>query len=112
MIKLGESFNTIYEDRLMAENYIYKMSELLHQGLLLMPEDLNDLSAKTFVENFLKIKDDIKPIIALYGETLLTEKESVLFQNLKKNITKIEYNYNELVNGDISLYPSDELPST
>lgn len=38
MIELGESFNTIYEDRLMAENYIYKMSEIIHQCQLLLPE--------------------------------------------------------------------------
>lgn len=100
MIKLGESFQTIYEDRLLAENYIYKMSELLHQGLHLIPEEMNDKSAALFVKNFEKIKDNIKPLIALYDETLLTKNESVLFQNLNKNTAKIDEKYSELENMD------------
>lgn len=89
MIELGESFNTIYEDRLMAENYIYKMSEIIHQCQLLLPEYIENNNLKNFSIKFATTLDQLKPIISLYQETVLTPKESVLFVDLKNNISEL-----------------------
>lgn len=90
MIKLGESFNTIYDDRLMAENYIYQMSELLHQGQLLLPENIDNIQKPQFAIQFSQILNQLKPIISLYENTVLTHKESVLFVSLKNDISRLE----------------------
>ncbi len=90
MIKLGESFNTIYNDRLMAENYIFKMSKLLHQGQLLISETMESNETKDIDVQFVTTLNQLRPIIGLYEETVLTPKESVLFATLKNNIAQLE----------------------
>lgn len=102
MIKLGESFNTMYEDRLMAENYLFKLSEMIHKGLLFMPKDINAESIDQYTKDFDETRKAINPMIALYKTTVLTDKESFLFENLQNIVVQLEASFSVLNNENSS----------
>ena len=84
--ELGDSFSAVYEDRLMAESYIYEMSNHLSRKKLLV----DDCQTK---EDFSQVKDKlnahneaIQTLIAAYDKTKLTPTEEVLFKDFKKKI--------------------------
>jgi len=84
--ELGDSFSAVYEDRLMAESYIYELSNHLSRKKLLV----DDCDTK---EEIAQIKDKIKghnqainSLIVSYEKTKLTPTEEVLFKDFKKKI--------------------------
>lgn len=84
--ELGDSFSAVYEDRLMAESYIYELSNHLSRKKLLV----DDCYTK---DEILQIKDKIKEhnqainsLIVAYEKTKLTPTEEVLFKDFKKKI--------------------------
>lgn len=84
--ELGDSFSAVYEDRLMAESYIYELSNHLSRKKLLV----DDCDTK---EEIVQIKDKIKEhnqaissLIVSYEKTKLTPTEEVLFKDFKKKI--------------------------
>lgn len=84
--ELGDSFSAVYEDRLMAESYIYELSNHLSRKKLLV----DDCTTK---EDIVHIKDKIKvhnraieSLIVSYEKTRLTPTEEVLFKDFKKKI--------------------------
>ncbi|UTA69088.1 MCP four helix bundle domain-containing protein [Emticicia sp. 21SJ11W-3] len=84
--ELGDSFSAVYEDRLMAESYIYELSNHLSRKKLLV----DDCNTK---EEIAQIKDKIKQhnqsinaLIVSYEKTKLTATEEVLFKDFKKKI--------------------------
>jgi hypothetical protein len=84
--ELGDSFSAVYEDRLLAESYIYEMSNHLSRKKLLV----DDCSTK---EDLVQIKDkinahnsSIQTLIDAYDKTKLTPTEEVLFKDFKKKI--------------------------
>jgi hypothetical protein len=84
--ELGDSFSAVYEDRLLAESYIYEMSNHLSRKKVLV----DDCTTK---EDFNQIKDKIKAhnnaietLIGSYEKTKLTPSEEVLFKDFKKKI--------------------------
>lgn len=86
VIELGSSFSTFYEDRLLAESYIYDLSYHLYQKKLL----LNDCD---FVEDEGKLLSilqshnaAINALILDFEKTKLTNVESYVFSHLKANI--------------------------
>ncbi|MBL7858370.1 MAG: MCP four helix bundle domain-containing protein [Cyclobacteriaceae bacterium] len=87
--ELGDSFSSVYEDRLLAESYIYKLSDHLYQKKILMDQCRAD-------ENLIEVRDKIsvhntaiQVLIQDYEKTRLTEKESGFFQSLKKSIDEM-----------------------
>lgn len=85
--ELGGSFSSVYEDRLLVESYIYKLSEHLY----LIPEKIMLDHCRTTNEADLRVKIDlhnteIRNLIHHYENTKLTEKESRVFGELKRNI--------------------------
>lgn len=84
--ELGDSFSAVYKDRLMAESYIYEMSNHLSRKKLL----IDDCNTK---EELKQIKDKIKAhnnavelLIDSYEKTKLTPTEEVLFKDFRKKI--------------------------
>lgn len=86
---LGDSFSSVYEDRLLAESYIYRLSEHLHQKQILIDqcnrqEDINQVRSKIDQHNAA-----IYALIHDYEKTKLTSEESIFFNALKNNIHEI-----------------------
>lgn len=84
--ELGDSFSAVYEDRLLAESYIYELSNHLSRKKLLVDdcntkEDLNQIKDKINAHN-----EAIQTLIGSYEKTKLTPTEEVLFKDFKKKI--------------------------
>lgn len=87
--KLARSFATVYEDRLVVESYIYKLSDLLYQKKQMLDncsvsEDITALRAQ--ITGF---DVDISVLMSQYKLTRLTEKEDEVYQDFEKNISSI-----------------------
>ena len=87
--ELGDSFSSVYEDRLVVESYIYKFSDYLYQKKLVMDDcqsaqHIAELRRKITLHN-----DAIMKMIASYEHTKLTETEAKYFSDFKNNITEI-----------------------
>lgn len=86
--RLHESFVSVYEDRLVVENLIYKISVLLNQKEQLYRSvhqgTLSDILAELKSKN-----DSISDLIQEYETTYLTEEEIIHFVNLKSNLQEL-----------------------
>lgn len=84
--ELGDSFSAVYEDRLMAESYIYELSNNLSRKKLLVDDchtknDFNQIKDKIKTHN-----NAIQTLIVAYDKTKLTPTEEVLFKDFKEKI--------------------------
>ena len=70
--------NTVYEDRIVAQHYIYQLSNLYRQKSEGAPGSLKEEAAKD-------INRQIDEYIGLFSATKLTSKEAQVFQLLEKN---------------------------
>ena len=70
--------NTVYEDRIVAQHYIYQLSNLYRQKSECAPGSLKEEAAKD-------INRQIDEYIGLFSATKLTSKEAQVFQLLEKN---------------------------
>lgn len=70
--------NTVYQDRIVAQHYIYQLSNLYRQKSEGVPGSLKEEAAKD-------INRQIDEYIRLFSATKLTSKEAQVFQLLKKN---------------------------
>lgn len=88
--ELGDSMNSVYEDRLMVENYIFRLSGLLYEKKIMLDQCSG---VGESAENLDYLKDqnaEIAVLIHDYDQTKLTEVEAILFNNLKKQVTHIQ----------------------
>lgn len=81
-LKLQESFTSVYEDRLVAENYIFKLSSYLNEK-----NQLYDQPTQNWLLRNQIINDSIQLIVEKYEGTKLTQDESRYFFFIKKAIT-------------------------
>ncbi|MEX0966061.1 MAG: MCP four helix bundle domain-containing protein [Bacteroidia bacterium] len=79
--KLNHSFVSIYEDRLLVESYIYKLSELLHKKEAII--NSNSGNSRSTKKELHKLDNEINDLIAQYEVTFLTTAEAIYFQRLK-----------------------------
>ncbi len=89
--ELGDSFSSVYTDRLLVESYIYQLSDQLYQKQILFDQCSQPLSDNNQLE--LKIKRHNATIYSLiheYEKTKLTDQESVYFDEFKRNIKHME----------------------
>ena len=70
--------DTVYEDRIVAQHYIYQLSNLYRQKMESFPASLNETAGKD-------INRQIEEYIQLFSSTKLTSKEAQVFQLLEKN---------------------------
>ncbi len=83
--RLRYSVNTIYEDRIVANDLIFDMVLLLHEKEIAIEradsvfwEEKND-----------EINQDINRLIERYGQTKLTYQEEIAFTRLKRDLQKL-----------------------
>jgi hypothetical protein len=86
---LGDSFSSVYEDRLLVESYIYEISDHLHQKKLIF--DNCEGTALAYRNQIEKNNKDIAILIQEYEKTKFTEEESMFFQSFKNSIRKITF---------------------
>lgn len=83
--KIGDSFSEVYSDRIIAQDYIYKMVKILHKVEFVLSQPFTDDLEK----KFLFTADDrleISLLLENYEHTKLTAKEEVIFNEFKNNI--------------------------
>ena len=88
--QLGNSFSSVYEDRLVVESYIYRMSEHLFRKKFMLDTCSSAASAariRPVVENY---QERIAQLIADYEKTKLTDSESAYFRMFKDNIANLK----------------------
>lgn len=84
--ELGDSFSAVYEDRLLAESYIYEMSNHLSRKKLLI-DDCNTKEELNQVKDKIKAHNNaVQVLIGSYEKTKLTPTEEVLFKDFKKKV--------------------------
>lgn len=86
--ELQNSFASVYEDRLLVESYIYRLSTRLHKKKMLVGELNRSTSANTQVMNQVH-NDTIAALISKYEETELTKEESLVFNDFKKDLQEL-----------------------
>lgn len=88
--ELNSTFNSVYEDRLVVEQYIYQLSKLLYENRLML-DGCADQEALVSMGQRLKTNNrHMDEIIEAYAHTHLTENEAVVFGHLQKDIAAIE----------------------
>lgn len=80
-----ENLKTVYEDRLLAKDYLYRISRQVQ----LKKELMQHPGAGTMNEIKDAINDSIQTLITRFATTELTEKESIHFQSLKDHIQSL-----------------------
>lgn len=99
--QLEESFSSMYNDRLLAESYLFQLYDNLQKKQELL-EKVNTAGLTGSHKAGLNyLTSNRKAIISKYEETYLTKEEAVEFDNLKKMLEDID----EL---DKSLLQSDD----
>jgi len=94
--RLGTSFSSVYEDRLLVESYIYRMSENLFRKKIMVDTCNNQASAMRIRPVLADFNQSISYIIADYEKTRLTEDETLYFKRLRENVmslAKLEEEY-------------------
>lgn len=81
-VQVKDSVISIYEDRLVAKQYIYEISKLIHKKELAILK--NDTTS--FEKNFKNINQKIKSSLSNYEKTKLTTEEAQVFQDLKDDL--------------------------
>ena len=89
-----EVITTVYEDRIVAQHYIYQMNSVVHE------KKVNFLINNT--NGFVKKDVLIKGLIDKFGLTQLTLEEKKHFGSLRRNISLLERKTNEQTNFSIS----------
>lgn len=83
--KLGNSFSSVYEDRLVVESYIYLLSERLYQKKILFDNCAGqpDPQLGAYVGSH---NAAIDRLLGDYEKTRLTDEESICFRDFKANV--------------------------
>lgn len=84
--KVKNSVETIYEDRLVAKNIIFDLSNAIHQKELAIAT----YDSIFFINKNIKLKSEIEASIAQFESTKLTLKEKNVFGDLKENLETLE----------------------
>lgn len=74
--------NSVYEDRVVAQDYIYRLSKLFHQKQLSMGQNTGDLNRS-------HQNDSIDRLLFQFSKTELTRSEAGFFFDLQKNYVEL-----------------------
>jgi hypothetical protein len=95
--ELGESMNTVYEDRLMAETYIFKLSVLLYEKKIML-DQCDHFAGNNDETHYIASRNDkIDEVIKSYAATHLTETEQRLFDQLQLQIENLRLQEEQLM---------------
>lgn len=87
--QLGNSFSSVYEDRLVVESYIYRMSEHLFRKKFMLDTCSSGASAARIQPVVTEYNTRIAALINDYEKTRLTEAEAGYFEAFKKNVARL-----------------------
>ncbi len=88
--ELGASFSSVYEDRLLVESYIYRMSDHLFRKKIMLDSVVGARAALLIMPEIARYNDTIQSIIVAYEETKLTDAEEIYFRDFKENVRSLE----------------------
>jgi hypothetical protein len=89
MTELGGFFSTVYEDRLLAESYIYQLSDHLYRKKMLIDNSRDAAQLAAAREAVGSHNAAITALVKNYEKTQLTPAESVLFRNFRSNLERM-----------------------
>lgn len=87
--ELGASFSSVYEDRLLVEGYIYRMSDNLFRKKIMIDSVASAEDARLIRPTITLYNDTIRSIIEAYEKTKLTETEDIYFNDFKENVSQL-----------------------
>lgn len=87
--ELGDSFATVYEDRLVVESYIFRLSNHLFRKKILIDTCRGREAALSAMPLVADHHEAIATLIADYEKTKLTTAESGFFADFRENIRDI-----------------------
>jgi hypothetical protein len=82
--ELGETFGSVYKDRLVVENYIFKLASATHEKKYLLTQYKAKQSSEIKSE-IASINTEIDFLLKDYQTTFLTVGEQQVFKNLLRN---------------------------
>lgn len=85
--ELGASFSSVYQDRLVVESYIYRLSEIIHQKKIMMLHDNGNVANRQAI--VARQNTEIASLLSHYDKTKLTPKEDVFLKQLKSSLASI-----------------------
>lgn len=88
--ELGNSFASVYEDRLVVEGYIYQLSDHLYQKKIMLDNCSSQDNLNNLRNKFGEHNAAIHALIQNYEKTRLTEAETAYFQDFKNHVAAIE----------------------
>ena len=78
-----QSVNSVFEDRLVVQEYIYRLNNLFHKKELALAK--NELNTNTLAES-----SDIEKILSNFAKTELTVKESRYLSDLRSSYSELQ----------------------
>jgi hypothetical protein len=94
--RLRYSINTIYEDRIVANDLIFELVLLLHEKeIAIVGTDSLFWKKKNDT-----INQDINNLISRYEQTKLTDREEISFKRLKRDLQKLTYTEKKYLRSD------------
>lgn len=102
MDELGDSFSTVFKDRLVVEGYIYELSDHLYQKKLAF-ERCDEMDGTRLQSQTRPHTEAIQELLDDYEKTVLTVDEETYLNDFKANIAKmqsLELDYLETSNDD------------
>ena len=97
-VRVKDSVVTIYEDRIIANDLIFEMSELVHEKEIAIV-----LSDSVFFNQMnLNVNSNIQNLISRFELTKLTIEESKIFRELKNNFQTLINSENKFINSNFS----------
>ncbi|MCB9339014.1 MAG: MCP four helix bundle domain-containing protein [Lewinellaceae bacterium] len=88
MNELSDSFSSVYKDRLVAERYIFMLSDHLYQKKLAF-DNRSELTDSDFRSGIDSHNEAISGLLLFYEKTFLTEEEAAYLQDFKANVTAL-----------------------
>lgn len=89
MNELSDSFSSVYKDRLVAESYIFMISDHLYQKKLAF-DNCSELTDSDFRVKVGSHNEAITGLLLFYEKTFLTEEEAAYLQDFRANVAALE----------------------
>ena len=99
--RLKDSVTTIYEDRIVANDLIFKMSQLVHEKEMAVATS----DSSFFYNENDEINRDINGLIERYEQTKLTDTEQKIFNDLREDLDKLSSLEKKLVDSNSQVIP-------
>ena len=98
--RLGNSFASVYEDRLVVESYIYQLSDHLYQKKIMLDNCSNQENLPHLQAKLNQHSAAMQNLILAYEKTKLTPSETSCFADFKQNVAAIQDLENNYLSGE------------